>query len=149
MAGTQDTPPETAAAESLRRHLEEIAHERDRAHRALQDREAELARVQRIGRIGGVEGDLRGGVKNHHSPEYLLIHGLRPGAASETFEDWAARIHPDDRERMIQYYQQTIRGSRSKDYSAEYRIIRPKQGEMRRDWVPALPKTTKRGEPRR
>ena len=45
--------PEAAAAERLRQHLEEIARERDSAHRALQEREAELARIQRIGRVGG------------------------------------------------------------------------------------------------
>ena len=40
---TQNEPlPETAAAERLHQHLEEIARERDRAHRALQQREAEL-----------------------------------------------------------------------------------------------------------
>ena len=129
MAGSNDTLPETLASESLRQHLEEIARERDRAHRALQEREAELARVQRISRVGGVEVDLRDGFKNHHSPEYLIIHGLRPEAANESFEDWARRIHPDDRERMIQYYRETVRGSTAKDYNAEYRIIRPSDGE--------------------
>ena len=133
MAGSNDTLPETLASESLRQHLEEIARERDRAHRALQEREAELARVQRISRVGGVEVDLRDGFKNHHSPEYLIIHGLRPEAANESFEDWARRIHPDDRERMIQYYRETVRGSTAKDYNAEYRIIRPSDGELR--WV--------------
>src|SRR5690349_3449381 len=48
MTGPNDTLPETAAAENLRRHLEEIARERDKAHLALLDREAELARIQRI-----------------------------------------------------------------------------------------------------
>src|ERR1700760_2729639 len=109
MAGTDDMLPETAAAENLRRHLEEIARERDRAHRALQDREAELARVQRISRVGGVEVDLRDGFKNRHSPEYLAIHGLPPESATEPFEDWVNRIHPDDRERMVQYYRDTVR----------------------------------------
>jgi hypothetical protein len=39
------TPSDRAAA-TLRQHLEKIALERDRAHRELQDREAELARIQ-------------------------------------------------------------------------------------------------------
>jgi PAS domain S-box-containing protein len=133
MTGSNDSLPETAAAESLRRHLDEIARERDKAHRALQEREAELARVQRISRVGGVEVDLRDGFKNRHSPEYLVIHGLPPESASEPFEDWANRIHPDDRERMIQYYRDTVRGGSSKDYTAEYRIIRPSDGETR--WI--------------
>jgi len=95
--------PEVAAAERLRQHLEQIAHERDRAHRALQEREAELARIQRMARVGGLEIDFRDGVKNRRSPEYLLVHGLPPEAAGETFEDWATRIHPEDRERKVKH----------------------------------------------
>src|SRR5882724_12159278 len=93
--------PEVAAAERLRQHLEEIARERDRAHRALQEREAELARIQRIGRVGGLEIDFRDGVKNRRSPEYLLVHGLPPEAANETYEDWVNRIHPEDRKPTV------------------------------------------------
>ena len=44
---TSNVLPE-AAAERLRQHLQQISRERDRAHRALQEREAELARIQRI-----------------------------------------------------------------------------------------------------
>src|SRR5262245_51646493 len=116
--------PETEAAEKLRQHLEEIARERDRAHRALQEREAELARIQRIARVGGLEIDFRDGVKNHRSPEYLLVHGLPPEAASETYEDWVGRIHPEDRKQTIAHLFDVLR-SGSEDYSAEYRIIRP------------------------
>ena len=101
---TSNVLPETAAAERLRQHLQEIANERDSAHRALQEREAELARIQRIGRVGGVEIDFRDGFKNRRSPEYLLIHGLPPDAANETHEDWVARIHPDDRERTVKQF---------------------------------------------
>jgi PAS domain S-box-containing protein len=132
MTGSNDTLPETAAAENLRRHLQEIARERDKAHHALQEREAELARIQRIGRVGGVEVDLRDGFKNRRSPEYLIIHGLPPEAASESHEDWINRIHPDDRERMAQHFRDALKGG-SHDYTAEYRIIRPNDGEMR--WV--------------
>src|SRR3954467_2397438 len=99
-----NTLPEAAAAERLRRHLEEIAHERDRAHRALQEREAELARIQRIARVGGVEVDFREGFKNRRSPEYLIIHGLPPDAANETHEDWVRRIHVEDRERTLKHF---------------------------------------------
>ena len=79
--------PETAAAERLRQRLQEIAGERDRADRALQEREAELTRIQRIGRVGGVEVDLREGFRNRRSPEYLILHGLPPDAATETHEE--------------------------------------------------------------
>src|ERR1700761_5162715 len=132
MTSSNDTLPETVAAESLQRHLQEIARERDRAHRALQEREADLARVQRIGRIGGVEVDFRDGFKNRRSPEYLVIHGLPPDAVDESHEDWVNRIHPEDRERTIAHFLGALKGS-SPDYSAEYRIIRPSDGEIR--WV--------------
>ncbi|WP_027555176.1 PAS domain S-box protein [Bradyrhizobium sp. Cp5.3] len=124
--------PETIAAERLRQHLEEIARERDNAYHALQEREAELARIQRIARIGGLEIDFRDGVKNRRSPEYLLVHGLASEAAGETYEDWVGRIHPDDRERTVEHLFDTLK-STSDDYSDEYRIIRSNDGEIR--WI--------------
>src|SRR3954462_1160032 len=93
-----DILPETEAAERLRQHLEEIARERDRAHRALQEREAELARIQRLARVGGLEIHVRPGGQKRRSPEYLLVHGLSGEAANEAYEDWVDRIHPEDRE---------------------------------------------------
>ncbi|WGR74528.1 MULTISPECIES: PAS domain S-box protein [unclassified Bradyrhizobium] len=127
-----DTLPETIAAERLRQHLEEIARERDNAYRALQEREAELARIQRIAGVGGLEIDFRDGVKNRRTPEYLLIHGLPPESANETYGDWKQRIHPDDRERTIKRLFGTLK-SESDDYSDTYRIIRPNDGEVR--WI--------------
>jgi PAS domain S-box-containing protein len=129
--------PEALAADKLRRHLEETARERDRAHQALQEREAELVRIQRIARVGGVEVDLRGGFKNRRSPEYLIIHGLPPDAAQETHEDWVKRVHPEDRERAVQQFLDAIAGTDA-DYSAEYRIIRPSDGETR--WIRVVAK---------
>jgi PAS domain S-box-containing protein len=124
--------PETVAAERLRQHLEEIARERDQAYRALQEREAELARIQRIARVGGLEIDFRDGVKNRRSPEYLLVHGLPPDAANETYDDWVNRIHPEDRERTVKHLFDALK-VRSEDYSDEYRIVRPNDSEIR--WI--------------
>ena len=129
--------PEAEAAERLREHLEDIARERDRAHHALQEREAELARVQRIGRVGGVEVDFRDGFKNRRSPEYLMIHGLPPDAANESHEDWVNRIHPEDRETTVRNFLDAIKGANA-DYSAEYRIIRPNDGQVR--WIRVIAK---------
>jgi PAS domain S-box-containing protein len=112
--------------------MDELARQRDEAFEALRAREAELARIQRIGGVGGVEVDFREGVKNRRSPEYLLIHGLPPEAASETHEQWLARIHPDDRAQALAHFLSALEGS-GQDYSAEYRIIRPNDGEVR--WI--------------
>jgi PAS domain S-box-containing protein len=102
------------------------------AAEALREREAELARVQQIGRIGGLEVDLRTGFRNRRSPEYLLIHGLPPDAVNETHEDWVRRIHPDDREVTEKKFRDAVAGN-VRDYTVRYRIIRPSDGELR--WI--------------
>jgi PAS domain S-box-containing protein len=98
----------------------------------LREREAELARVQRLGRIGGLEVDLTTGFRNRRSPEYLLIHGLPPDAANESHEDWVRRIHPEDREATEKKFRDAVAGT-TRDYAAQYRIIRPSDGEVR--WI--------------
>ena len=145
MTGSNDTLPETAAAADLQRHLQEIARERDRTLRALQEREAELARIQRIARVGGLEIDFRDGVRNRRSPEYLLVHGLPPEAANETYENWVARIHPEDRERTVSHLFEVLKGE-SEDYTAVYRIIRPNDGESR--WIRVAAKIERDGSGR-
>ena len=102
------------------------------AERALRERQAELARVQEIGGVGGVEVDLRDGFHNRRSPEYLRIHGLPPEAANETHEDWVRRIYPEDREATERQFIEAVNGDAT-DYVAEYRIIRPSDGELR--WI--------------
>jgi PAS domain S-box-containing protein len=99
---------------------------------ALQAREAELARVQQIGRIGGLEVDLTTGFRNRRSPEYLLIHGLPPDSANESHEDWVRRIHPDDREATERKFRDAVAG-KAGEYTTQYRIIRPSDGETR--WI--------------
>ena len=103
-----------------------------RAAAKLREREAELARVQQLGRIGGLEVDLRTGFRNRRSPEYLLIHGLPPDAANESHDDWVKRIHPEDREATEKKFRDAVAGD-VRDYSAQYRIIRPSDGETR--WI--------------
>ena len=125
--------------------LLELARDRDSAYRTLQDREAELARIQRIARVGGVEVDLRGGFHNRRSPEYLLIHGLPPEAANETHEDWVNRIHPDDRTATEKQFLDAIAGE-DDDYTTEYRIIRPSDGAIR--WVRVVAKIDRDAEGR-
>jgi PAS domain S-box-containing protein len=99
---------------------------------ALREREAELARVQQLGRIGGLEVDLRAGFRNRRSPEYLLIHGLPQEAAEESHEDWVRRIHPEDREVTERKFRDAVAGN-ARDYNVQYRIIRPIDGETR--WI--------------
>jgi PAS domain S-box-containing protein len=112
---------------------------------ALREREAELARVQRLGRIGGLEVDLRTGFQNRRSPEYLLIHGLPPDAVNEPHEDWVRRLHPEDREAAERNFREAL-ASDVTCYNAKYRIIRPSDGETR--WI-SVKATIERDQQRR
>jgi len=102
------------------------------SQRALKDRECDLARVQQIARIGGVNVDLRHGFDNgRRAPEYLKVHGLAPDS-TDTHEDWVRRLHPDDRDCALQHFLETVSGSGT-HYSSEYRIVRPNDGQIR--WI--------------
>jgi PAS domain S-box-containing protein len=115
---------------------------------ALREREAELARVQQIGRIGGLEVDLRSGFRNRRSPEYLAIHGLPPDAMNETHEDWVKRVHPEDRTTAEQQFRDAV-SSGVRDYTATYRIIRPSDGQVRWISVKSVIERDADGEPLR
>lgn len=101
---------------------------------SLRRREDELERLQDIAGIGGTEVDLRTGFTNDRSPQYLKIHGLPPTARRESHADWVARLHPEDRERVETLFRDAVR-SGARSYLAEYRIIRPSDGELR--WISA------------
>lgn len=106
--------------------------EKARAEEALQQREQELARVQEIGKVGGVDVDVENDLKARRSPEYLRLHGLPPDTETETHEDWLRRLHPDDRETAEKTLFTALNGNHP-SYESEYRIIRPDNGEIR--WV--------------
>ena len=101
---------------------------------ALATREAQLARVQRIGRIGGFEVDLRSSdFWAQPSPEYRALHALTPDVENEPHQAWLARLHPDDRARADATLRAAI-SSGAFRYNNEYRIVLP-HGETR--WIAA------------
>lgn len=109
------------------------AMERAQSEVALRAREADLARVQRIGGIGGIDIDVAGGLRARRSPEYLK-HGLPGDTREESHSDWLARLHPDDRQEAERALFAALESSAS-SYELEYRIIRPDDGLTR--WISA------------
>ena len=109
--------------------------DRERDTQALRDRQLELVRVQRIGGVGGLDVDLANGFRSQRSPEYLHLHGLPPNTVDDTHEQWVARVHPEDRARVETYFLAAVAGS-DKEYKAEYRIVRPSDGQTR--WIRAV-----------
>jgi PAS domain S-box-containing protein len=108
-------------------------HERDM--QALRERQLELVRVQRIGGVGGLDVDLANGFRSQRSPEYLHLHGLPPNTVDDSHEQWVARVHPEDRERVETNFLAAVGGS-EREYKAEYRIVRPSDGQTR--WIRAV-----------
>ncbi|WP_372622424.1 sensor histidine kinase [Falsiroseomonas sp.] len=107
----------------------------ERLRRAVTGAEAALRRVQRIGRVGGFEVDLRPEAKllSRRSTEYAELHGIPPSRATDGHEDWVARLHPADRARAKRHFLEAIAdGSAQTDYEQEYRIVLP-DGEVR--WI--------------
>ena len=102
---------------------------------SLRAREGELARVQRIGGIGGFEVDFTDGVRAQRSPEYLQLHGLPESAANENREQWLQRVHPEDRRWVEKYYCDALAHPLA-EYKLEYRIVRPSDGQVR--WIRAV-----------
>ena len=117
-----------SSEDELRRRDEPLST----SEQALRDRERELASVQQIVRVAGVTVDLRNGFNNgKRTPEYLAIHGLPPDAI-DTHTDWVSRLHPEDRDRTVQYFLDAVNGT-TEQFSSQYRIVRPSDGQVR--WI--------------
>jgi PAS domain S-box-containing protein len=63
--------------------------------------------------------------------EYALMLGHDPATFTETFEGWASRLHPEDRQCALARYQDYISGRRP-DYRSEFRM-RTNAGDWR--WI--------------
>ncbi|WP_144630810.1 PAS domain-containing protein [Bordetella genomosp. 13] len=107
--------------------------ERKRAEAKLREREADLARVQRIGEVGGLDIDVAGGMRSWRSPEYRRLHGLQD-EGEETHGQWLARVHPADRQQAQSVLMTALYGQGG-TYDGEYRIVRPSDGAVR--WIHA------------
>ena len=93
-----------------------------------------LLRAKRFGRMGTFEFDLRTGV-SRRSAEYMAIHGLEPVPSEEAHDDWARRVHPDDRQRAEQAILHALSDtSGDTDYGQTYRIV-TKDNDVR--WIAA------------
>lgn len=110
------------------------AVERARAVANLREREADLARVQRIGGVGGLDIDIANGLRGWRSPEYLRLHGLTEDHGEEAHAQWLARLHPGDLEQAEATFLRALNSSEMV-YENEYRIIRPSDGAVR--WIHA------------
>ncbi|MGH2412192.1 MAG: ATP-binding protein, partial [Microcystaceae cyanobacterium] len=99
-----------------------IVFERDQSILALRESEERLRLAMEGAQMGAWDADLVTG-KVLWSEQHFTLLGYEPVATGEATEAmWSSQLHPDDRERVIQEWQQARQEHRL--YQAEYRVIR-------------------------
>jgi PAS domain S-box-containing protein len=114
------SPAEIRAFE-MATHLAGIAIERKLTHERLQRSEAYLAEAQRLSHTGSWAFNARGAV--YWSEENFRIWGLDPQQGLPDRELVLQRIHPEDRDRVLEHALKAVRDK--EDYAAEFRIVLP------------------------
>ncbi|SHF60049.1 putative bifunctional diguanylate cyclase/phosphodiesterase [Geodermatophilus nigrescens] len=87
----------------------------------LQESERRLLEAQRVARLGRWDWDVRSDVVVW-SDDMFRIFGIPPAALEPTVEGYLARVHPDDRDELLQMLAD-VRAGRE-DYALEHRVLR-------------------------
>jgi PAS domain S-box-containing protein len=95
---------------------------RKEAEEALRQSQAMLARTEQMANVGSCEWDIATGALRWSEQTYRLF-GTEPGRLVPSYDWFIARVHPDDRPRVLAASQSTLAGKNP--YDVEYRIIKP------------------------
>ncbi len=126
-----DTLPLTQGGYEVTRLYEAflaMVAEREEALAKIRRSEQSLAEAQRVARLGSWDWNIENG-SLYWSDEIYRIFGLTPQAFGATYEAFLERVHPDDREAVIEAVNRAI-GPERIPYGIDHRIIRP-DGEIR------------------
>ena len=104
--------------------------ERKRTEQSLVERNLQLAMAGKAALVGSFAFDV-GSDKIQTSEGYAAIHGFPDGTTEIERSEWRASVHPEDLGGVEELRSRAFR-DRRKEYSAEYRIVRP-GGEVR--WI--------------
>jgi len=96
--------------------------ERHLAEHALRERDRMLDEVEELAELGTWEWNLSTD-EIRWSAEQLRIHGMGAETGTQTFAEFMARVHPDDRERVMQECERLIATGES--FAIPYRVVRP------------------------
>ncbi|HEY0366333.1 MAG TPA: PAS domain-containing protein, partial [Pyrinomonadaceae bacterium] len=114
------SPAEIRALE-MATHLAGIAIERKQAREELQRSESYLAEAQRLSHTGSWAFNARQAL--YWSEENFRIWGFDPQEGLPDRETMLQRIHPEDRDTMLEYVQKAL--DEKRDYAIEFRIMLP------------------------
>lgn len=109
--------------------IQEQTKARLEAEKKVREMAEQLARAQEIAHLGSWQWDIRNN-RIEWSDELYRIYGLEKSAFDGSYEQYQARIHPDDRQMSRDTIQNAMHSRDS--FSFEHRLIRP-NGEVR--WV--------------
>jgi len=93
---------------------------RKRAEEALRSSEERLRFAQEAAGIGTFEWNIQTGASTWTS-EQELVYGLPPGGFGGTHRLWESFLHPEDRERVVALFHQSL--TRGTPTQAEWRIV--------------------------
>jgi len=111
----------TAELQRVNRELQAEITERKEAEQALLSSEAQLKQAQAIAHLGSYEIDVLTGT-SRWSDELFRILGLEPKNGALTRQEFVDRIiHPEDRPYAVQSFNEMIHG---KPYAIQYRVLR-------------------------
>lgn len=123
------TPFRAIEDEMLEDTLQQQIAERLRAEQALRESQERLRLAQKAGGVGIYEWNIETG-EIHCSEEIEALYGVPKGEFGKHYQDWARRLHPEDRIRVEQDVMRSVENGAELDI--EFRIIRP-SGDIR--WV--------------
>lgn len=103
----------------------------DRYH--AQSYSQRLATALQVAKVGAWEWNIHTN-KVFWTPEFEALFDYEPGTTEQTYAEWLARIHPDDRHRVESTLKATI-NRQVPEYRCEYRII-VRDGQIR--WIDAI-----------
>ncbi|MCQ0989068.1 PAS domain S-box protein [Jiella marina] len=117
----RSTGPSGPVPSRLRGTITDVTGRR-RAEMAMRESEQRLRSAVEVGGLGLWDWDLRTGVV-HWSDEHFRMEGYDVGEVTPSYEVWAARIHPEDREET----EATLRRAQETgvEYEHEFRVVHP------------------------
>ena len=113
----------TGQLTALNRELTKEVLQRQRAEEALQRSEAYLAEGQRLTSTGSWACNIATQEILHSSEEHSCLYGFDPETGIPTFAEMVQRIHPEDRDRVVELAQKANRAG--KDFEAHFRTVLP------------------------
>jgi len=97
--------------------------DRKRAGEALRRSEAYLVEAQRLSRTGSWAIDNLTGEISHSSEELSRLYGFDPKSGTPSLGEFLERLHPEDRDRVLQELESARRTG--KDFDMHHRVVLP------------------------